>query len=77
MNGWANYNTWNVSLWIGSDEALYHAAKDLAEDGFGYRAFVSEMEAWGLEETPDGVSWTADDLDIARLDEMMAELVDH
>jgi hypothetical protein len=25
-NGWANYETWNVALWLGSDESLYRAA---------------------------------------------------
>ena len=27
-NGWTNYETWNVALWIGSDEGLYREQQD-------------------------------------------------
>ena len=28
-NGWTNYPTWCVNLWLSNDEGLYHATQDL------------------------------------------------
>ena len=27
-NGWKNWATWNVALWLGNDEGLYRAARE-------------------------------------------------
>ena len=71
-NGWANYETWNVALWIGNDEGLYSMARDYRRHG--YESFAESIKDCGVYETPDGVAWTDSGLDIERLDEMMAEL---
>ena len=26
-NGWTNYETWNVALWMDNDEPTYHIAR--------------------------------------------------
>ena len=70
-NGWANYETWNVALWIGNDEGLYNWAREWRHHG--YKSFAHQVKEV-MAETPDGVSWTDSGLDIERLNEMMAEL---
>jgi hypothetical protein len=27
-NGWSNYETWNVALWLDNDEGTYHEMRD-------------------------------------------------
>ena len=31
-NGWANWETWNFSLWINSDQETYDAIRWMAKD---------------------------------------------
>jgi hypothetical protein len=77
-NGWTNYETWNVALWIGNDEGLYHIARAVRYQANPYEAFVEEMKEFGngaiAYQTPDGVAWNDSGLDREALDEMMEEL---
>lgn len=71
-NGWKNYETWNVALWIGNDEFLYNLAKRRS-----YSQFVSIIQTADSairHKTPDGVAWTDSSLDVEALDEMIGEL---
>ena len=34
-NGWSNYPTWNVALWLGNEEGSYNTCLDLARSALG------------------------------------------
>ena len=70
-NGYANYETWNVALWIQNDEGLYHAAKS---DVTSYQQLVSLLYDCGSTETPDGVKWDDAKIDGLEINEMMQDL---
>jgi hypothetical protein len=42
-NGWENYETWNVALWINNDQRLYHIAHEAGD----YEAFVDVHDEYG------------------------------
>ena len=69
-NGWANYETWNVALWIQNDEGLYNVAKQCAN----YQQLVDLLDDIGSEETPDGVKWNDTKIDGLEVNEMMEDL---
>ena len=73
-NGWANYNTWNVALWIGGDEGLYGIARACRRSSHPYRDFVDYMSDLGIAGTSDDVRWDAPDLDLTELNECIREL---
>jgi hypothetical protein len=54
-NGWENYETWNVALWINNDIGYHH----LAVEAGNYEDFVDALEACSFNDlsTPDGVSF--------------------
>ena len=73
-NGWTNYETWNVSLWIQNNECYY----DIALQCDDYQDFVDALEACGFNSkaTPDGVKWSSEKINTLELDEMIQELKD-
>ena len=67
-NGWSNYFTWNISLWISNSERLY----ELSLTCDSYEEFKYKLGVSGTNkcETPDGVDFEHPDLNIAELDEL-------
>jgi len=76
--GWKNYDTWNVSLWINNTEPLYLSAVDFMKDNPDkdnpYIGFILSMYMTNMV-TPDAVEYMSDKLDYPALNDMMKELV--
>ena len=54
-NGWTNYETWNVVLWIQNDACVQDAIEE--RDICCYEELLELMYDCGAKETRDGVKW--------------------
>jgi hypothetical protein len=63
-NGWENYETWNVALWINNDEGLYNIAMEAGD----YEAFAEFMsDLFNRPCTPDGVLYNDPAVNVVQL----------
>ena len=63
-NGWENYETWNVALWINNDEGLYHLAAECGD----YETLVNRLyDEYGVRETKDGVKFADPKVNVIQL----------
>ena len=62
-NGWENYETWNVALWINNDESLYHLAMECGD----FETFVQTLNEMGIVDTPDGVRYNDSKVNVIQL----------
>jgi hypothetical protein len=92
-NGWANYETWNVALWIDNDQGSYSQRQEMAEDAWkdaeSSRTFTrleqatldlaKSLEAWIEELNPiaDQASLFTDLLNAALGEVDWMEIAEH
>jgi len=69
-NGWANYETWNVTLWVGNTEALYRAVRRSES----WTEAREKLRYFGYNKTQDGVSLDDPRLDHTELDQWLEGL---
>ena len=83
-NGWKNYETWNVTLWIQNDEFLYNTAKacvDFCDDNETpwhkfQRCMMQGQIGKFFGKTGDGVKWNDPKIDAVAVNKMFAELAE-
>ena len=65
-NGWANYETWNVKLWLDNEQGTYGEALDIARSARDVGYLSRELRVWVEEMTPNlGASMFSDLLNAA------------
>ncbi len=69
-NGFTNYQTWNVALWLGNDEGLYNLARRCDT----YKDVVFTLLDCGVTQTPDGIDYNDIEIDETEMDEVISEL---
>ena len=77
-NGWANYETWNVSLWMQNDQFLYNTAVACVEfkndNETPYTKFIRCMENCEQFTTRDLVYWADESINQDEINEMMFDM---
>jgi hypothetical protein len=74
-NGWANRQTWNVSLHINNVADTYEQARGFMVDYEGKNPYQDFVNAYGYISTIDGILFDDAELDIVALNAMMGELL--
>jgi len=70
-NGWTNYETWNVALWINNEEGLYELARECGD----YETLVHTLyNEYGVRETKDGVKFNDPMVNVVQINSDVFDL---
>lgn len=69
MNGWKNWETWNVALWLGNEPYLYAISRRFVN----YKDLANYLVESGTLTTPDGAGYQDPELDTYALDEWLMD----
>ena len=64
-NGYSNYETWNVCLWILNDEELYGLSRRCAD----HADFICQLRDIGIVETNDMVAWNDSGINVREVND--------
>ena len=76
-NGYKNYNTWNIALWISNDHGLYNLAVEFMNGFKGQAPYKKFVEFLGFEDkkTPDNAKFIDRSLSYRELNNFMRDLI--
>jgi len=53
-NGWTNWETWNLKLWLDNDEGTYREVQRIVNRAYSVDKLEDELKGYVLDIMPDG-----------------------